>query len=86
MRPGGWGDEDQAYADFIEAQLSQNEVGPKSYQQRVCDSTPGRLFKDPELPEYPLKDLEYCLTVNKFDFVMPVQRTGEHLLMRPSKL
>jgi len=86
LRPGGWGDEDRACADYIETQLSQNEVDPESYLQRVRESTPGQLFQDPELPEYPFKDLEYCLTINKFDFVMPVQRSGEHLLMRASKL
>ena len=86
LRPGGWGDEDRACADYIKAQLSQNEVDPESYLQRVRESNPGRLFQDPDLPEYPLKDLEYCLTINKFDFVMPVQRSGEHLLMRASKL
>jgi 2-phosphosulfolactate phosphatase len=86
LRQGGWGDEDLACADYIKAQLSQNEVDPESYLQRVRESTPGRLFQDPELPAYPLKDLEYCLTINKFDFAMPVQRSGEHLLMRASKL
>ena len=86
LRPGGWGEEDQACADFIEAKLSRNEVDPEPYLQRVRDSTPGRFFLDPELPNYPLKDLEYCLAINKFDFLMPIRRNGKHLLMQATAL
>lgn len=77
FRPGGWGDEDQACADFIEAKLTQKEVDAEHYLQRVRDSKPGRLFQDPEIIEFPVDDLEYCLEIDKFDFVMPVQLSGE---------
>jgi len=86
LRSGGWGDEDQACADFIEAILSHKEVDPKPYLQRVRDSKPGRLFQDPDIVEFPVDDLEYCLAIDRFDFVMPVQRSGDNLLMKPVKL
>ena len=86
LRPGGWGDEDRACADYIEAQIFNKFVNPDPFLQRVCNSTPGRYFQDPEMPDYPLIDLEYCLAFNKFDFVMEVQRSNEHLRMQSSKL
>jgi len=85
-RPGGWGDEDQACADYIQALLSNQKVDPESFLERVRNSTPGRFFRNPDLPEYTLVDLEYCLEVNKFEFTMPVSRSGQHLRMKSSKL
>lgn len=86
LRPGGWGDEDRACADFIEARLSHNNIEPGAYLQRVRDSKPGQLFQDPNFPQYPTGDLDYCLGVDRFDFIMPVHRTGKHLLIRTSTL
>jgi len=86
FRPGGWGDEDEACADLIEAKLSQREVDVEPYLQRVRDSKTGRLFQDPEMFQFPVDDLEYCLEIDKFDFVMPVQVSGENLLLKAVKL
>jgi 2-phosphosulfolactate phosphatase len=85
-RPGGWGDEDQACADYIQALLSNQKVDPETFLERVRNSTPGRFFRNPDLPEYPLVDLEYCLEVNKFEFTMPVSRSDQNLRMKSSKL
>ncbi len=86
LRPGGWGDEDAACADFIEEALLSQNPDPTNHLLRVKDSPTGRLFQDPDLLEYPSRDLEYCLEINRFDFVMPISRHDDHLLMKASVL
>lgn len=81
LRPGGWGDEDAACADFMEELLQGHNPDPTNYLLRVKESPPGLLFKDPRRLEYPLRDLEYCLAIDRFDFVMPIFRDNGHLLM-----
>jgi 2-phosphosulfolactate phosphatase len=81
LRPGGWGDEDAACADFMEELLLGRNPDPSGYLRRVSESLPGRLFQDPKIKDYPYQDLEYCLAINEFDFVMPIHKDHEHLLM-----
>ena len=51
-RAGGWGDEDQTCADYIESLLLEEPVNPEPFLQRVKHSIPGRYFLDQDLPEY----------------------------------
>lgn len=81
VRPGGWGDEDSACADYIQSLVEGFNPDPAPYLTRVKESTPGQLFLDPKNYDYPLEDLEYSLNVNKFDFIMPVSRKNGDLLM-----
>jgi len=81
LRPGGWGDEDAACADYIEALTRGHNPNPSSYLNRVKESLPGQLFLNPQLDDYPLEDLEYCLAINRFNFIMPVSRQDRDLLM-----
>jgi 2-phosphosulfolactate phosphatase len=76
------GDEDIACADYIEALLSGRAIDPASYAQRVRGSDFGRRFGAAAWPNLPLADLELCADVDRFDFAMPVVRTGEHLVIR----
>ena len=85
-RPGGWGDEDQACAEYIESLLLGQEVYPEPYLRRVKQSIPGRYFLDPKMPGYPEKDLIYSLNLNKFNFAMTVNRVDGHLRMHSSTL
>jgi 2-phosphosulfolactate phosphatase len=81
LRPGGWGDEDQACADYIQASINKDQADKADYLRRVCESKPGQLFLNPDLSQFPREDLEYSTAINKFNFIMQVQRKGEHLLM-----
>ncbi len=81
LRTGGWGDEDVACADFMEELLLGCNPDPSKYLRRVSESPSGRLFQGPKSIHYPYQDLDYCLAVNRFDFVMPIFREDEHLLM-----
>ena len=85
-RPGGWGDEDQARADYIQSLVLKQNEDPEQFLDRVRRSTPGRYFQNSKMPEYPLRDLEYCLEINKFNFIMEVQRSSEHLRLQCSTL
>jgi 2-phosphosulfolactate phosphatase len=82
QRPGGWGDEDAACADYIEALLNGQKLDIAPLLDRVRLSTPGRLFTDPNQPEFNPADLEYCLEVDRFDFTMPVERRDGSFVMR----
>lgn len=76
------GDEDIACADYIEALLSGRVTDPAHYAKRVRDSDFGHRYGTPLWPNLPLADLELCADVDRFDFAMPVTRTGEHLVIR----
>jgi 2-phosphosulfolactate phosphatase len=80
-RPGGWGDEDAACADYIEHILEGHSIEAGPYLDRVRDSVPGRMFTNPSLSEYPNEDLEYCLAIDRFNFAMPIHRQNGRFLM-----
>jgi 2-phosphosulfolactate phosphatase len=81
-RPGGWGDEDAACADYIEALLSGHQPDPEPIFERVRQSAPGRLFSDPTQPEFNPVDLDYCLRIDRFDFVMLVKQEEGLFIMK----
>lgn len=76
------GDEDAACADYLEALLREVQPNPEAFMRRVWESPSGRKFADPDQPEFPAADLEYCTTMDCFDFAMPVQRWDGLLVMR----
>jgi 2-phosphosulfolactate phosphatase len=82
LRPGGWGDEDQACADYLQAQLENKPVDLPDLMRRVRQSPPGLQFSDPNQPDFSPADLEYCLQVDQFDFALSIQRVSSHLVMR----
>ncbi len=80
--PGqGWGDEDAACADYLEALVrGQNpEVGP--FIQRVRRSAEGIMFANPSSADSLRADLECCVAVDRFDFAMVVSRQAGLLVM-----
>ena len=72
--PGSDGDEDLAFADYLDALISSDqpvEAGP--FLQRVQDCVHGKRIlqsKDPQL----LEDLRLCLDIDRFPFALPVSR------------
>lgn len=83
LHPGGWGDEDAACADYLEALLNAQPISLEPLLERVRSSLPGRMFSDPTLPDFPALDLEYCLQVDRFDFAMQVTREQGLNILRP---
>jgi len=85
-RPGGYGDEDAAFADYMEALLTGGVPDLQPLLERVRNSKPGRQFTDPLSPDFPLQDLEYCLQVDRFAFAMLVERVNGLHILRPVSL
>jgi 2-phosphosulfolactate phosphatase len=81
-RPGGWGDEDAACADYIEALLKGDTPNPEPFLERVRQSPPGQLFSDPSRPEFRTVDLDYSVQLDRFDFAMLVDRKDGLFIMK----
>jgi len=76
----GWGDEDVACADLLEARLSGNDVDLDSISARVRASRSGRHYDGTRLA-FPPSDLEYALQYDRFSFAMLVtQKDGLHVM------
>jgi 2-phosphosulfolactate phosphatase len=76
------GDEDQAFAEYLETRLRGDHPDPAPFLERVISSRDAQLFEDPELPEFPLSDLMYCTDVDRFNFAMPVTRENGRFVIR----
>lgn len=72
----GYGDEDAALADYLEALLKGDNPQLAPFINRVFNSSVAKLFKDPTRPEFPEEDLYYCTKVDCFDFAMLVKRNN----------
>ena len=81
--PRGWGDEDDACADYIEGLLNGESPPVEPYIRRVKGSLAAQKFLDEQEPDFPISDLEYCVAVDRFNFVMRVERENGLLVMRP---
>lgn len=85
---GKWeerGDEDRAYAEYLEALLKGERPDPKPFVQRVYESRDALQHLDPAGIAFPLSDLDYCTQIDHFDFAMPITREDGRLVMRASK-
>jgi 2-phosphosulfolactate phosphatase len=80
------GDEDHACADLIEAHLSGELPWLEDYERRVRLSDFGRRFGDPAYPHLSRADLELCAVADRFDFAMPMRRSGQGLVIEPVAL
>jgi len=79
------GDEDLACAEYLELLLKDQEPDPAPYLQRVYESRDAIMHLDPNLPEFPKSDLDYCTNINAFDFVMLVTKENGCHVMRAVK-
>jgi len=83
--PGGWGDEDQACADYIEGMLINKPPDRDAIIQRVRDSRSGLHYSDPLNTIFPPRDLVMAVDIDRFDFAMKVERKDGLLVMAPVK-
>ena len=82
--PGRDGDEDIACADYLAALLRGEPIDTAALVRRVRDSDSGRLFADPAHKVFPTSDLDLCTDVDRFDFVLRVERRDGLLVMEAS--
>ena len=83
--PGGWGDEDKACADFLEGMFINKPPDHDAIIQRVVDSRSGLHYNDPSNTIFPPRDLALAVDIDRFDFVMKVERKDGLLVMAPVK-
>ena len=76
-----FGDEDAACADYIEELLNNHQPDLSVFIQRILDSAPGRIFADPNRPEFPAADLPLCTAVDRFNFALRVEHRDDLLVM-----
>jgi 2-phosphosulfolactate phosphatase len=79
------GDEDLACAEYLEASLFGKRPDPGPYIERVMRSRDALMHLDPNLPAFPRTDLDYCSSIDRFDFAMLVTKENRHHVMRTVK-
>jgi 2-phosphosulfolactate phosphatase len=79
------GDEDLACAEYLEALLRGQQPDPTPFIDRVYKSRDALLHLDPNLPEFPISDLDYCTAIDAFDFAMSVTKENGRHVMRAAK-
>ena len=75
------GDEDFSCAEYLESLLKGQDVNAEPYIQRVYDCKDAVEHLDPDHPEFPVTDLEYCTHINAFNFAMPITKENGLLVM-----
>jgi 2-phosphosulfolactate phosphatase len=80
------GDEDLACAEYLELLLEGRQPDPAPFIERVFKSRDAIQHLDPNIPEFPLSDLDYCTNIDAFDFVMLVTKENGRHVMRTAKL
>ena len=81
----GRGDEDLACAEYFEALLRGQAPDPAPYIDRVYKSRDALFHLDPNLPEFPASDLDYCTNIDAFDFLMSVTKENGRPVIRAIK-
>ena len=72
IRPGGWGDEDKACADYLQSLLLRLPADTREIVRRVSESKSAALFREGNESMFPEADLALVLDIDRFDFVMKV--------------
>jgi 2-phosphosulfolactate phosphatase len=84
LGPDGLGEEDVACSDYLEALLEGTRPDTEAYVKRVRECrTSQRIFANPSCPEFRWEDIECCVSVDKFDFSMIIERQNDLLVMSP---
>jgi len=80
------GDEDLAFAEYIEALLKGKKPNRKPFIKRVFKSRDAIQHLDPKETGFPLSDLDLCTNIDAFEFAMPTTQENGLLVMRNTKV
>ena len=75
-------EEDLACAEYLEALFKKQNPDPAPYIKRVYESKDATIHLDPQKPEFPATDLDYCTRIDACNFAMTVSRQKDRLVMR----
>jgi len=78
-------DEDVSCAEYLEALFKNQTPDTKPFAKRVYDSRDAKEHLDPNYPEFPETDLDYCTQISRFNFSMPITRINNQLTMQAFK-
>lgn len=76
------GEEDMAFADYMEKQLQGESVDPKVYLDRVVQSPTGQDFASGQYAHCPSEDLSAILDIDRFQFAMEVFKEDGLFILR----
>lgn len=76
------GEEDLAYAEYLEHSLCGHSPDPDPFLERVKNAKDAKVFYDPNMPQFPETDIFHCTSLDQFDFAMPVLRENGRFVMR----
>ena len=76
------GAEDFACAEYLAALLRGDSPSAAGYLDRVLNSPDGQSILTGDFPHAPITDLELCISVDRFNFAMPVTRENGRYVMR----
>ena len=79
---GNDNEEDRSCAEYLESLLKGQSPDIKPFVKRVHNSKDAEQHHDPNRPEFPLSDLDYCTQISRFNFSMPITRESGQLVMR----
>ncbi|MBC7877761.1 MAG: 2-phosphosulfolactate phosphatase [Anaerolineales bacterium] len=78
-------DEDVSCAEYLERLFKGQKPDIKPFVRRVYDSKDAEQHLDPNQPEFPESDLDYCTQISRFNFSMPITRNKNRLTMQAIK-
>ncbi|NMC59905.1 MAG: hypothetical protein GYA51_11075 [Candidatus Methanofastidiosa archaeon] len=80
---GGWGDEDKACADYIEALIRGEIINHPDLIRRVVGSKSGSFYTNINDEVFPRQDLAMATDIDRFNFTMKVFQIGDNYCLRP---
>lgn len=81
----GFGDEDQACADYITDLLLDRASDKEALKHRVLNSGWGRRFGDPDYPFLDISDIDYCTRIDEFTFCMLYDAENGERVFKPRR-
>ena len=79
---GGWGEEDIACTDYILSILTDDPEDPDMIVDRVRETRSAKLFNGENPSAFPPDDVELFLDIDRFDFVMTIEKSNGLLVLR----
>lgn len=79
------GEEDLACAEYLTARLDSGHPDPAPFLERVRNSNDAKIFFDPVNSQFPEIDIMHCMSMDKFDFAMPLKKKNNLHVMHPVK-
>ncbi|NPV39810.1 MAG: 2-phosphosulfolactate phosphatase [Anaerolineae bacterium] len=80
---GGWGDEDKACADYVEALIRGETIDHHDLIRRVVGSRSGSFYSSVHDDVFPRQDLAIATDIDRFNFTMKVFQIGDNYCLRP---